>query len=89
MKEVDKDPYFKSYESIQTHERMIKDTARTSAYKDAIMRNPKLFKDAVVLDVGCGTGILSIFAARAGAKHVYAVEKSDTADVASNIIEEN
>ena len=89
LKEQAKDPYFKSYESIHIHEKMIKDKARTSTYKEAFMRNPKLFKNAVVLDVGCGTGILSIFAAQAGAKHVYSVERSDTADVAMNIIEEN
>ena len=37
----------------------------TQAYKDAMMHklNKKMFKDKVVLDVGCGTGILSMFAA--------------------------
>jgi len=38
-----------------------------------------LFKDKIVVDVGCGTGILSMFAAQAGAKIVYALEMSEIA----------
>lgn len=68
---------------------MISDEPRTSTYLKAIQANSAWFKDKIVLDVGAGTGILSIFAARAGAKHVYAVEFSETALMARKIIEEN
>ena len=44
---------------------MLKDKVRTLAYRRAILDNKHLFKDAVVLDVGCGTGILSMFGANA------------------------
>lgn len=53
---------------------------RTLAYMNAITKNPELIKDKIVLDIGCGTGILSIFAARAGAKHVYAIENAGIAN---------
>ena len=43
---------------------------RTEAYRDALQQNPALVKGASVLDVGCGTGILSMFAAQGGAKQV-------------------
>jgi protein arginine N-methyltransferase 1 len=58
---------------------MLKDKVRTEAYRDAILKNSHLFQEKIVLDIGCGTGILSIFAARAGAKHVYAIDNANIA----------
>lgn len=40
----------------------------------------------VVLDVGCGTGILSMFAARSGAKKVIAVDQSEIIYQAMDIV---
>jgi len=68
---------------------MLKDTVRTEAYRDSIMENKHLFKGKVVLDVGCGTGILSMFAAKAGAKHVYGIEMAGIYDQAVQIVEKN
>ena len=42
---------------------MLQDEARTGTYREAIMKNAIDFKDKIVMDVGCGSGILSIFAA--------------------------
>jgi ribosomal protein L11 methylase PrmA len=53
------------------------------------MKNSELFKDKIVLDIGCGTGILSIFAARAGASHVYAVDNAEIAEYANEIVLKN
>ncbi len=61
---------------------MLKDTVRTDAYRDFIYENKSFFSGKVVLDVGCGTGILSMFCARAGASKVIAVDNSDIIDKA-------
>jgi hypothetical protein len=84
-----KDYYFDSYSHHAIHEEMLKDEVRTKTYEMAIMQNKHLFRDKIILDVGCGTGILSMFAAQAGAKHVYAVDCSSIADQARQIVEIN
>ena len=43
---------------------MLKDTVRTRTYQQAMLLNPDMVKGKIVLDVGCGTGILSLFAAK-------------------------
>nr|XP_019585248.1 PREDICTED: histone-arginine methyltransferase CARM1-like isoform X4 [Rhinolophus sinicus] len=43
----------------------------------------------IVLDVGCGSGILSFFAVQAGAKRVYAVEASSVAQYAEMLVKNN
>lgn len=68
---------------------MLQDTVRTDAYRDFIYDNKHLFAGKVVLDVGCGTGILSLFCARAGAAKVIAVDNSSIIDKAREIIFEN
>jgi len=83
------DPYFYSYSSHHIHEEMLKDKSRTLDYQRAIEGNKADFKDKVVLDIGCGTGILSIFAARAGAKHVYAIDNAEIALFAKEIVKKN
>jgi len=35
---------------------MLKDAVRTNAYRDFVYGNKDLFKDKIVLDIGCGTG---------------------------------
>jgi len=68
---------------------MLKDEIRTLSYRNAIQNNPHLFKGKTVLDVGCGTGILCMFAAKAGAKKVIGVDMSNILDQAKVIVKAN
>merc|ERR1719157_195879 len=84
-----KDYYFDSYAHFGIHEEMLKDEVRTLTYRNSIWHNKHLFKGKVVLDVGCGTGILSMFAAKAGAKMVIGVDMSGIVESAKKIVEAN
>merc|ERR1712004_822168 len=84
-----KDYYFDSYAHFGIHEEMLKDEVRTLTYRNSMYHNKHLFKNKIVLDVGCGTGILSMFAAKAGAKQVYGVDMSGIIEQAKIITAKN
>uniref|UniRef100_A0A7N6BXS2 Protein arginine N-methyltransferase 3 n=1 Tax=Anabas testudineus TaxID=64144 RepID=A0A7N6BXS2_ANATE len=89
LREDEDEAYFSSYGHYGIHEEMLKDKVRTESYRNFMYQNPEVFRDKVVLDVGCGTGILSMFAARAGAKKVIAVDQSEIIYQAMDIVRSN
>jgi predicted RNA methylase len=75
------------YAEFEVHRTMICDRVRTEAFRcaiDAVVR-----PGDIVLDVGAGSGILSVFAARAGAARVYAVERTTVAVLAQELAAAN
>lgn len=76
-----------TYDDLRVHRVMLRDDVRNQAYRRAIFATVK--KGDVVLDVGAGTGILSLFAAQAGAGIVYAVERTGIADLARRMAAKN
>lgn len=74
------------FASILAHHYMLRDTVRVLAYQSAIARHSH---GRSVVEIGCGTGILSIFAVRAGARRVVAIEESEIAAVAERMFRVN
>ncbi|XP_065513112.1 histone-arginine methyltransferase CARM1-like [Caloenas nicobarica] len=81
--------YFQFYGCLSQQQNMMQDFVRTATYYRAIVQNHIDFADKVVLDVGCGSGILSFFAVQAGARKVYAVEASSVAKYAELLVRSN
>ena len=75
------------YAEFEVHRTMIRDRVRTEAFQKAI--DAVVRPGDVVLDVGAGSGILSVFAARAGAARVYAVEQTSIAVLAQQLAAAN
>jgi SAM-dependent methyltransferase len=71
----------------QFHINMLNDKQRTSSYLDCI--RDIVHPGDVVLDIGTGTGIYALAAARAGARHVYAVEADLIARAAGRLFAAN
>lgn len=76
-----------NYYTIHSHEWMLKDSVRCDAFRAAIAE--VVTPGCAVLDVGAGSGILSLFAAQAGAGIVYAVERTGIAELAQQIAMQN
>jgi len=72
---------------IEYHRSMLIDEVRTTSFLRAILGAVK--SGDVVLDMGCGTGVLSYFACIAGARRVYAVEQGPIIELAKSICRRN
>jgi predicted RNA methylase len=66
---------------LEVHRGLLQDEGRTNAFREAIRRC--VTPGSVVLDLGTGSGILSFFACQAGARRVFAVDATHSADLAS------
>jgi hypothetical protein len=75
------------FDAAVEHVSMLNDRARTGSYLDAIQQVVR--PGDVVVEVGTGTGVLSVAAARAGARHVYAIEAGSIGKVAESLFEAN
>lgn len=59
------DIYFRYYGTIQHQQNMLMDYVRTGTYYSSILNNRIDFENKTIMDVGAGSGILSLFATQA------------------------
>jgi predicted RNA methylase len=75
------------WDAPSVHARMLGDFTRTDAFLRALREVVR--PDDVVVDIGTGTGVLALGAAKAGARKVFAVESSSIAEIASEMFVKN
>lgn len=80
--------YCKSKAVPEWHIEMLNDKERNKVYYEALKKG--ISKNDTVLDIGTGSGILSMIATKFTSKKVYTCENSDViADIAKKIISKN
>ncbi|XP_035533931.1 histone-arginine methyltransferase CARM1-like [Morone saxatilis] len=80
---------YQFHSCVSQQQSLLQDYLRITTYQRAILVNETDFRDKVVLDVCCGSGILSFFAVQAGATRVYAVESSPMAKYTQILVQSN
>ncbi len=89
MKSVDagNEPLFLDYERVSHHRSMMSDRVRIEQYRRAIEETVK--PGDIVVDLGTGTGILSLIASKCLPRTIYAIERTDIIEVAERIAHDN
>ncbi len=80
-------PHRPGFASPPIHIAMLDDRSRMDAFLQAIRQTVR--PGDTVVDIGTGTGVLAVAAAKAGATKVYAIEQTEISDAAQGLFEAN
>ena len=73
--------------TVPGYNSMLADRIRMEAYASALRRAVRL--DSIVVDIGAGTGGMTLLACQFGARRVFAIEPDDVIQVAREIVRAN
>lgn len=75
------------WSKLEVHRTLLDDNVRMDAFERAIKKS--VDQDVTVLDVGTGTGILAMIAAKQNAKKVYGIDSANIIDIAKKAADKN